>query len=176
MRVYFYLLCFIAPPPVKESTNLADKLNRTIYSTKQLVELEKEFHYNRYLCRPRRIEIAQSLDLTEKQVKIWFQNRRMRWKRDNKLVEKALEHEIKDRVKNLGAQNPNGYGSLPGNSGAFGDSPNDWGSTLQQMYTLSNSLQQNSCNMLSGLSSFTGSKTSSAPKTIWPPTRTLQPY
>lgn len=102
----------------------------------------------------------------------------MRWKRENKLVEKALEDEIKDRVKTLGAQNPHGFGSLP-SSNSLNESPNDLTSTLQQMYSLSNSLsnfQQTSCgNMLSGLSTFTN-VARAAPKSIWPPSRTLQPY
>ncbi|XP_034938753.1 homeobox protein unplugged-like [Chelonus insularis] len=54
---------------------------RTAFTSEQLLELEREFHAKKYLSLTERSHIAHTLKLSEVQVKIWFQNRRAKWKR-----------------------------------------------------------------------------------------------
>ncbi|XP_046559291.1 homeobox protein BarH-like 1 [Haliotis rubra] len=55
--------------------------SRTVFTELQLMGLEKKFETQKYLSTPDRIELAESLGLTQIQVKTWYQNRRMKWKK-----------------------------------------------------------------------------------------------
>ncbi|XP_062600085.1 homeobox protein BarH-like 1, partial [Saccostrea cucullata] len=55
--------------------------SRTVFTELQLIGLEKRFESQKYLSTPDRLELADSLGLSQVQVKTWYQNRRMKWKK-----------------------------------------------------------------------------------------------
>ncbi|XP_046562735.1 homeobox protein MOX-2-like [Haliotis rubra] len=77
----------------KESPNQKDKSERkssgkgkrvrTIFTPEQLERLEEEFERQQYMVGTERYYLAASLNLTEAQVKVWFQNRRIKWRKQN---------------------------------------------------------------------------------------------
>ncbi|XP_004926504.3 homeobox protein Hox-B5a [Bombyx mandarina] len=54
---------------------------RTIFTPEQLERLEAEFERQQYMVGPERLYLAHALHLTEAQVKVWFQNRRIKWRK-----------------------------------------------------------------------------------------------
>uniref|UniRef100_A0A182NMJ1 Homeobox domain-containing protein n=1 Tax=Anopheles dirus TaxID=7168 RepID=A0A182NMJ1_9DIPT len=72
----------------EETTNVAShhrrkKKARTTFTGRQIFELEKQFEMKKYLSSNERTEMAKLLNVTETQVKIWFQNRRTKWKKQD---------------------------------------------------------------------------------------------
>lgn len=132
-------LCHSVKPSVISYSFCADlsrprvgqKGNRVPYRRNQILELEKEFLYNPYPERLRRMDIAKALQLTDRQVKIWFQNRRMKEKRLKNMSAEFLGNEFK------GANSAELSSSLSVNTNASA-TPERPSSTSPLNYSLSN--------------------------------------
>uniref|UniRef100_A0A1I7TIJ1 Homeobox domain-containing protein n=1 Tax=Caenorhabditis tropicalis TaxID=1561998 RepID=A0A1I7TIJ1_9PELO len=72
-----------SPVEEKSSRKLKMRRARTAFTYEQLVALENKFKVSRYLSVCERLSLAIQLQLSETQVKIWFQNRRTKWKKHN---------------------------------------------------------------------------------------------
>ncbi|KAK5908646.1 hypothetical protein CgunFtcFv8_016682 [Champsocephalus gunnari] len=75
---------------------------RTAFTYEQLVALENKFRTTRYLSVCERLNLALSLSLTETQVKIWFQNRRTKWKKQNPGADSSTLQPGSNSLVNLG--------------------------------------------------------------------------
>ncbi|KAG7190814.1 hypothetical protein KM043_006884 [Ampulex compressa] len=67
---------------------------RTIFTAEQLERLEGEFARQQYMVGPERLYLAHALRLTEAQVKVWFQNRRIKWRKHHHEQQSQRVHEF----------------------------------------------------------------------------------
>lgn len=93
-------ICEFKEPNELSCTNSSDsrtlsaaskqKRSRAAFTHLQVIELEKKFNHQKYLSAPERAHLANTLTLTETQVKIWFQNRRYKTKRRQQTTDLSL--------------------------------------------------------------------------------------
>ncbi|XP_025949931.2 hematopoietically-expressed homeobox protein HHEX [Dromaius novaehollandiae] len=81
------------------------------FSNDQTIELEKKFETQKYLSPPERKRLAKMLQLSERQVKTWFQNRRAKWRRLKQENPQAPKKEEADGADGPCAPRPEGCGS-----------------------------------------------------------------
>ena len=84
LPVYFRL-----KPTIRTPSGRRCRKSRTVFTDLQLRVLEKTFSDQKYLDTSSRAKLAQTLGLNETQVKTWFQNRRMKWKKETNQQKEA---------------------------------------------------------------------------------------
>lgn len=96
------------------SSSRRKKKTRTVFTRSQVFQLESTFDMKRYLSSSERAGLAASLHLTETQVKIWFQNRRNKWKRQMaaELEAANMAHAAAQRIRAIPILYHTGPGSL----------------------------------------------------------------
>ncbi|XP_073998100.1 uncharacterized protein [Rhodnius prolixus] len=93
------------------------KKARTTFTGRQIFELERQFEIKKYLSSSERSEMAKLLNVTETQVKIWFQNRRTKWKKHDSAAANGGTNGNSNSTSTSAATTPNGSSSGSGTPG-----------------------------------------------------------
>ncbi|XP_012141267.1 HGTX homeodomain transcription factor [Megachile rotundata] len=83
------------------------KHTRPTFSGQQIFALEKTFEQTKYLAGPERAKLAYALGMSESQVKVWFQNRRTKWRKKH-AAEMATAKRRQEEVEGVVAEGEDG--------------------------------------------------------------------
>ncbi|KAE8751844.1 hypothetical protein FOCC_FOCC001321 [Frankliniella occidentalis] len=75
--------------------------SRAVFSNLQRKGLEKRFQLQKYITKPDRRQLAATLGLTDAQVKVWFQNRRMKWRHTKETKQQQQQPQQAPRLDDL---------------------------------------------------------------------------